>query len=373
MATSSKIRVMISSRCNDRFPHGIATSPTLTDLRTELRNEIEAVEIFGSKPFEVWINEIAPPKGGTWDSWDVCIEAVKDCDVLLVLSNGNAGWAKNKGDIGICHAELMTGLSQAPGKVSFLSLGNIPADKTDQGVRNQRFQEYVAQQSLFRGGEVKTVAQLKTRVNEALHEALVTLVQRGVREASKGRFYSGQALDWTRMDFAGRQSEMIRVLREAVLQRSNALEDAGNLFVTLNGGEVLIATHAIPAALSVGAAKELVGQPFLKDHGFDKVLTGKRTGPVHLIACHKAATESQATRLLGFPDATFVSAPFGVYVADNLHKVQLAYISNCRDEANTRHGVQRFFEWLEQTGEDVQLAKRAASRAKIVKAIAKEI
>jgi hypothetical protein len=257
--------------------------------------------------------------------------------------------------------------------VAFLSLGNISADKTDQGVRNQRFQEYIAQQSLFRGGEVKTVADLKTRVNEALHEALVTLVQRGVREASKGRFHSGQALDWARMDFAGRQAEMIRVLREAVLQRSNASEDAGNLFLTLNRNEVLIVTHAIPAALSVGAAKELVGQPFLKDHGFDKVLTGIRTGPVHLIACHKTATESQAARLLGFPDATFVSAPFGVYVADNLQKVQLAYIGNCRDEANTRHGVQRFFEWLEQTGEDVQLAKRAASRAKIVKAIAKEI
>lgn len=364
---------MISSRCNDRFPYRVTTNPTLTDLRKELRNEIEAVEIFGRKAFEVWINEVAPPKGGTWDSWDVCIEAVKDCDVLLVLSNGNGGWAKNKGDVGICQAELMTGLSQAPGKVWLISLGNIPVDKTDQGVRNQRFQEYVAEQSLFRGGEVKTVAELKTRVNEALHDAVVTLMQWGVREASKGRFHRGQALDWTRMDFAGRQGEMIRVVREAILQRSNASEEAGNLYVTLNGSEVLFATHGIPAALSITAAKELVGQPFLKDYSYEKVLVGKRVGPVHLIACHKSATESQATRLLGFPDATFVTAPFGVYVADNLHKVQLAFISNCRDEANTRYGVQRFFEWLEQTHEDVQLAERASSRAKIVKAIAKEM
>lgn len=364
---------MLSSRCNDRFPHGVAASPTLTDLRKELKKDIEEAEVFGGKPFEVWINEVAPPKGGKWDSWDVCIEAVKDCDILLVLSNGNAGWAKNKGDIGICHAELMTGLSQAPGKVSLISLGNIPVDATDQGGRNKRFQDYVALQSLFRGGEVKTVDELKARVKEALREALVTLAQRGVREASKGRFYSGQALDWNRMDFAGRQREMVRVLREAVLQRSNAKEDAGNLFVTLNGSDVLLVAHGIPAALSVTAAKEMVGQPFLKDYNHDKVLTGKRCGPVHLIGCHKTATESQATRLLGFPDATVVSAPFGVYVADNLQKVQLAFIGNCRDEANTRHGIQRFFEWLEQTGEDVLLTKRAVSRAKIVKAIAKEI
>jgi hypothetical protein len=66
-------------------------------------------------------------------------------------------------------------------------------------------------------------------------------------------------------------------------------------------------------------------------------MTGKRSGPVHLIGCHKTATETQATRLLGFPDATVVSTPFGVYVADNLQKVQLAFIGNCRDEANT-HG-----------------------------------
>src|SRR5215510_2708300 len=124
MATSAKIRVMISSRCNDRFPHE-SDSSTLTDIRKELKRDIEAVEVFGKKAFEVWINEETPPKGGTWDSWEVCIEAVKDCDVLLVLFNGNAGWAKNSGDIGICHAELMTGLAQTPGKVWLISLGSV--------------------------------------------------------------------------------------------------------------------------------------------------------------------------------------------------------------------------------------------------------
>ncbi len=298
---------------------------------------------------------------------------MKDCDVLLVLSNGNAGWAKNPGEIGICHAELMTGLSQAPGKVWLISLGNVPADETEQGQRNKRFQDYISLQSLFRGGEIKTIDQLKQRVKEALHDAVITLVQRGVRESSKGRFHSGQALDWNRLDFTGRQKEMSRVLREAILQRTKATEDAGNLFVKLSGTEVLLVPHAIPAALGVAAAKEMVGQPFLKDHSFNAALSGKRAGPVHLIGCHKTATESQATKLLGFPDATVVSAPFGVYVADNVQKVQFAFISNCRDEANTRHGVQRFFEWLEQTGEDALLAKRAKSRAKIVKTIAGEV
>jgi len=53
-------------------------------------------------------------------------------------------------------------------------------------------------------------------------------------------------------------------------------------------------------------------------------------------------------------------------------KIQLLLVSNCRDESMTRHGVQRVFDWLEQTGEDSRLAERAAARARIVRTIANE-
>jgi|ERR1700730_258496 len=135
MAKSSKLRVMISSRCNDKFPAGAAT--TLTDIRRELKTDIEGMEIAGRKAFEAWTNEDAPPAGGTWDSWDVCIEAVKDCDILLVLSNGNAGWANSSGDVGICHAEMMTGLSIAPAKVRLIALDNVAITKDAAGTRNK--------------------------------------------------------------------------------------------------------------------------------------------------------------------------------------------------------------------------------------------
>src|ERR1700732_4232370 len=103
MATSSKIKIMISSRCNDMFPPADRT--TLSDIRRQLKTEIEAVEVFGKKAFEVWINEEAPPKAANSDSWEVCLKEVADCDILLVISNGHAGWAKAPGEIGICHAE----------------------------------------------------------------------------------------------------------------------------------------------------------------------------------------------------------------------------------------------------------------------------
>ncbi len=374
MAKSSRLRVMISSRCNDSFPAKPKGRP-LSEIRKELKAEVEALEIFGKPVVEVWINEDTPPQGGTWDSWDVCMQAVNDCDVLLALSNGNAGWAQSGGDIGICHAELMTGLSLAPGKVRLISLGDIKLTKTTEGERNRRFQEYVAKQSLFHGGAVSTETDLKQRVKEAIRDAVVALAQSGVREASKGRFHSGEALDWSRLHFKARQAEMCRVLRDAMTQRADSSEDGAHLFVRLTDVDVLCVPAAIPAALTVAAAKEMVGQPFLRDHELSPTLSkrkGRHGGPVHIIACHKTATEAQATRLLGFPDATVVSAPFGIFVADDVQKVQFAFIVNCRDESTTRHGAQRLFEWLAQTGEEALVAERAQARARIVFAIAKE-
>lgn len=374
MAKSSKLRVMISSRCIDRFPDNPRGRP-LSEIRRDLKVEIEALKVFGKGIFEVWINEDIPPQGGSWDSWEVCMDAVKDCDVLIALSNGNAGWAQNGGDIGICHAELMTGLSIAPGKVRLISIGKISAAKPKEAARNQRFQEYVDKQNLFRGGTVSTESDLKQRVMEAVRDSLIALAQAGVLESSKGRFHSGDALDWSRLDFKGRQVQMRSILRNAMLQRTGSSEDGDYLFVQLAGMDVLCVPSAIPAALTVSAAREMVGQPFLRDHEMSSVLSkrsGSRGGPIHVIACHKTATEAQAIKLLGFPDATVVSAPFGVFVADSVQKVQFAFIVNCRDESTTRHGVQRFFEWLVQTGEEALVAKRSHARARIVAAIAKE-
>ena len=103
MAKSSKLRVMISSRCNDFFPLG-QEDTTLSDVRKDLKIDIESLLIAGKKVFEVWINEEADPQGGTWDSWEVCMQAVQDCDIQIVLNNGNAWWAKSGEDGGLCHA-----------------------------------------------------------------------------------------------------------------------------------------------------------------------------------------------------------------------------------------------------------------------------
>lgn len=366
----SLIRVMLSSRCLDAFPAGSKTS--LTDLRKELKTEIESAQVLGRKLFEVWINEDAPPAEGTQDSWDACLQAVRDCDVLIVLSNGNAGWAAGDQDIGICHAEYMEGLRSAQAKVRLVALPTVADTKGLAGERNSRFQNYLGRQTAFRGGEVRTVADAKKRVFEALSDAMISLAQRGVQAMASTRFDVGAALDWTRLDFRQRKVAMESTLRTALSGLKGAKTMEGNVVIMLDGKEVAVVVHAIPASFNVAAARELVGRPFLEDH-LRVGLLASAHGPLHLIACHRGATETQATSLLGFPDATVVSGPFGVFVADDVQKVQFAFLANCRDDSQTRHASQRFLEWLQQTGEAVLVARRAVSRARIVKVVAREM
>ncbi|MDH1500350.1 DUF4062 domain-containing protein [Comamonas terrigena] len=367
---NSVIKVMLSSRCMD--PFSTDSGMTLTDLRRELKADIESVQILGRKLFEVWINEDAPPAEGTQDSWDTCLKAVRDCDVLIVLSNGNAGWAASDQDIGICHAEYMEGLRSAQAKVRLVTLPTMAAAKGTVGERNQRFQDYISKQTAFRGGEVKTVSDAKKRVFEALSDVVISLTQRGVQAAASTRFDVGAALDWARLDFRQRKTAMETTLRTAVSGIKGAKVVDGGVVVSLAGKPVAMVVHAIPASFSVAAARELVGRPFLEDHLRVNLLASAH-GPLHLIACHRGATETQATSLLGFPDATVVSGSFGVFVADDVQKVQFAFLANCRDDSQTRHASQRFFEWLQQTGEAELVVRRAVSRARIVKVVAKEV
>jgi methyl coenzyme M reductase subunit C-like uncharacterized protein (methanogenesis marker protein 7) len=75
---------------------------------------------------------------------------------------------------------------------------------------------------------------------------------------------------------------------------------------------------------------------------------------------------------LGFPDATIVVAPFGVYVADPVQKIQMIFLANCRDATTTRHALTRLVEWLDATGEEDNLVRRAKGRGRIVAAIREE-
>ena len=369
---NGRIKVMISSRCDDTFPDRNGDSITLTEIRRQIKELLEGAGVFNSSIFEVWINEDASPQPGTQDSWDLCLKQVRSADILLVLYNGNAGWPGPKGKVGICHAELMEGMRHAPGKVYLMDLFDPDKPTAPASLPDKDFQEYVRNLNLFRGSRPQNIEEVMEQVRQTIRDSLVEFVRRGVREASRGRYHTGQALDWSRLNFSERSREIAKVLREAICQKTGQ-EKVDELYVELSNSKLLTIVSAIPAAFSIAAAREIAGLPFLEDHLHMEQLKRGVVGPIHIVGCHKGVTERQALSFLGYPDSTVVVTPFGIYAADEVQNIQLILISNCRDETTTRHGVQRFFDWIEQTGEDQYLLKRAASRKQIVRTIAKEV
>lgn len=368
MASQRRIRIMLSSRCNTPVRCADGSTLTLTALRRQMRDRLEALKLGPRALFEVWISEDPEAPAALESSWEVCMSQVRDCHLLFVLLSGEAGWARAAGDIGICHAELQTAMAGEPGKVFLLDLSRAtqlppPADAAEKA-RNTRFAAYAAQINRFRE-RADTAEQALQRIEAMAAEAVLRFVDLGKREAQRGQFNSGVALDWSRMSYLERKAAI-----EASIAGQLAERDAPDS-LRIAGSRIRVVVNAIPAGMAVAAARELVGQPFLRDH--DALPAGaKWAGPLHIIGVHKGCSEAQAMRQLGFADATFVEAPFGVFVADQVQKIQIALLRNCRDEASTRHNVQRLLDWVEETGEAHYIAARAQARARIVAAIRKE-
>lgn len=366
MIQNKFINVMISSRNSAAFG-----GQTLTTIREQLKEMIENEKVFGAEIFKVWINEDENPQSFDERIWEKCLKEVRDADVVLVLYNGEAGWVKQGGSIGICHAEVLEAVEAARGKV--WSLPIIDRDDLPSGPADREFQAYMQEQELF-SAPIRSIKTLKTKTKEALQDAVVKLMQRGVSDAGRSKNNMGTALTWKRLDYSQRSAHIIKSLKEAISIPGSGIDSDGHFYLTLGDQNVLLIVHGVPDTLSISASKEYVGQPFLSDYKYDQQLQDENViGPVHVIGTHKTVTETQARNTLGFPDATILKDTFGVYVADNVQKVQMVFITKCADPGSTKHGFQQFRDWLLDSREDDELVRRAMSRKKIVLAIANEI
>jgi hypothetical protein len=379
MAQYKRIRVMLSSRIRTRID---ASAPgggiAISEARQRLKQTLEEARLFGLPLFEVWTSEAAGDAslGLTDAAWDESVRRAREADIVLVLYTGEAGWAAPQRDLGICHAEYLEAWNGERPKLKVVRvLGAVlePRQRAE-GLRDDRFRAEFERNNPT-SPEARTLDEIVELGSRQVWEAVAQLVGLGRREARRGEYAHGAPLDWSRLDFARRKQEMEKALgRYCVDQRSDArVSGHANCYVLpLDNRPVLFVCHAIPAALTVSTARELVGQPFLKDHAYVELSHRRRknpAGPVHLIACQKGVTEAQAMRQLGFPDATIVKTDFGVYVADAVQKIQMVFLANCRDEATTLDAAGKLFDWLADTGEGALLARRAEGRRKIVRAI----
>lgn len=366
------LTIMLSSRCSDPVPFG-GSMGSMADVRMAIKNKLEELKLFGMQVFKVWVHENESVESGDKKAWDLCIDRAKRANIFLMLYNGNAGWAgtveQHPDQLGVCHAELAAAYGKAASKVRSIQLPLCGEENEP----NRRFRDYVKRQQIL-GPQVQTGEEAIEKAGEIAVAVMLSLAKAGVGVASTGSFYTGEALEWTRLDFQGRRKVTTEAVAKFLGDRHGvkpAQARPTTVVVPLAGGQIAFVCDCIPSALTTAAARELVGQPFLRDHVLCAALP-EDVGPVHLIACQKGVTETQALRQLGFPDAIAVTAPFGVYVADPVQKIQMVFIANCRDETTTLGQLQRFLQWLEQEGEDRRLAGRAGARRRIADLIAKE-
>jgi hypothetical protein len=175
--------------------------------------------LLGERLFEIWINEDAAAAALDENSWEKCLSQARQTDILIILDTGHAGGARAGGDIGICHAELMTAHNAQPGKIRIIPIrGSEPLSDEDTP-RNRRFERYVERLDAF-GPPVRSEAELHAAVDRAVIDAVSSLAHLGLRETRKGRFHSGDALEWSKLSFADRQERMVAAL-ESGLAESN--------------------------------------------------------------------------------------------------------------------------------------------------------
>lgn len=375
MFAPDKIGVMISSRCSGDIEREDGTSITYKCLRKLLKKEIEQEQLLGEHVLRVWISEDAPAADGTANSWDTCLKYIDDADIVLVLYNGHSGGRSPNSSIGICHAELERAMNGGRGRVLQINLPDLSRCSGDEQPFDGEFKEYVDSISL-QHKSATTVEGAIAESKKALKAAVVKMVERGVRDSRRERFDVGDALDWTLMSYQGRKVAMERAVVSTLVSlggKTVKLPGPDEKEGTINGiGDtpLLVVPHGVPAAMSESTARVMVGQPFLRDHEYSQLMEkNKAVGPVHFIACNRGVTEAQARRQLGFPDATILSTSFGVYVADNIQKIQILFLKNCRDRRCVQEALRKALDWLRESGEGVRLGERAAARSQIVAVI----
>lgn len=376
MSKSEQIRLMISSRCKTRISFE-NKQVWLSDLREKLTSEIRSVKLWDDQQqlFDCWINEDSTSSATDETWWERSIDESRDADILLVIYNGESGGAIKGGPMGICQAELDNSMtnSKKVRVIPIVPLAELPKNKA-QRARDEAFRAYVENLDIF-APEVKDGEQLLKRVRDEVRDLVVALVQNAATTPDLSKSNIGPALEWHRMSYVKREAAMRGQLEAVLSQSGNKVSNSTvgewtTMWLMLAEKKILAALHAVPAALSQSAAREIVGQPFLMDHTLHPQLARGDGGPIHIVACYKSVTESQALKMLGFPDATVVPGRFGLHVADSVQKIQIVLLKNCQSPSATRDALNTWLQWVKRTAEDQLVAARAADRKRIIDAIA---
>jgi hypothetical protein len=132
--------------------------------------------------------------------------------------------------------------------VRLIQLGSEDDVKAPKGAANERFRKFVQTLNLFRGAAT-TIDGLVEAAKQTVLHAFADLVGLGGREARKGRFYTGDALEWSKLDFAHRKQAIRDTLLEYLVGAGAAHLGDDLVSHAMAGTKILLVVNAIPAAL----------------------------------------------------------------------------------------------------------------------------
>lgn len=360
-----KFNVFISSRNNDAVKIGGTTGESLTDIRLWLKEELEKIKMFDKDFLDIRINEIFGA-GTNRDSYNECLEEVKNSDFIIALYNGVAGWAPAGIELGICHAELSTALDISTRKTAIIDIEKYfqitPVDTAEE-TRNKKFKSYIDLLNRFRNPLKVAGKQTNDNFKEALLKLIKAVIYTNLSDRIKisNSYYnlSGNnqvSLDWKKLKYTDRDKLITDKLKILISDSPNFSKFIAKAF-------------SIPDNMSVDDARSFTGRPFLKDQELVPTGTAKDFGPVHFIGVYGSATEVQVKNLIGFPDISAIRDDFGLYVWEQNTHVQLVFLVDCKTPQAIESNFLLFNNWCDSTGEIKNIKMRAAARFHILKAI----
>lgn len=364
-----KLKIFLSSRNKDIVSINGITGDTLTEIRKFIKKELEGTKFFGKDLFEIKINEDFGANTST-DSYNKCLQEVRDSDFIIAIYSGSAGWAPEGFDLGICHAELDTAMNISTHKTAIIDISKyftISTTDKDEIKRNKLFKDYLVEQNVFTNPLKLSKA---NESNDGFKKELLVSIQNVIYKHFSERIklsnicfnFGGNtkiSLDWKKLKYSDRDKNITTILKELI-----SLSPDFKIFIS----EVF----SIPDNMSVEDAKSFTGRPFLKDQ--DLILRAKKAkptkfGPIHFIGVYGNATEIQVKNLIGFPDISAIRDDFGIYIWEQNTHVQLVILTECKTPEAVKSKFLLFNNWCRSNREYDNIIKRAKARLHILKSI----
>ena len=361
----NKLKLFISSRVNSRSNADLLDkSFSLRELRTFLKENLEEAALFQEKIWDVVINETDFDSPIARDAFDNCIGKMRECNVIIILYTGEAGWGTVDESNGICHEEFIVAVQEFSKMTFMLDLRNyfINPERDARLIdKNTNFDIDVTRNFGHMESppeSIRTTSELFQFVLNQSKKYLLKAIE--LSFSTQKRIVSassvfGETLDWSKLNYPEREDELKDMLSK--------------VFPSIPDFEKVIkAFHAIPDHMSIADARNRIGRPFVYEH---KLLEDRHeiSGVIHFIGVYGNVTETQAKTLVGYPDITVIKGTFGFYLWEKNVHIQIFFLRNCINPQTVRTRLSEVINWLNSSREKSKILKRSEARYSILRTI----